>query len=370
MKEIVQHFIHSLELPTVEFNASFDQLKFADLVHSLSFHLLNGLRGQTSKKFSLLIFQILCKISETSSLDEYFTFDDLLSLSVIGHFHYKNSFTSILKSNFAKKKKRIEEGMKIFRIQVAKNQKQSNVGVEFQLIKMHFLQFVFPELTDLIVNCLMEIFITADLHSYVAKYTIINIMELSPFKEILKNHPRNVNFVEVKNSFLENPQNKSIEKLRSLFPEYSQEHIEKTFAKFNFVEEDCIYGLSNQDLLKTPNETEQKQKEPLSNKYIEDWDKIKQVTLNSLYESSDDEFQEIESQTALYLDKSQDILYNYALKMPFVFKKDSRKSKERQALIQKSKLSHEQLEGWYSMLMRNPHAESLLKNFELFIEFF
>ena len=98
---------------------------------------------------------------------------------------------------------------------------------------------------------MLKIFAKVDYFVYAAPSTELSISWISHhLKETLKNHSIN-EFYEGQQFFLHNSQYNSIKYLCSLYPDYTKENIDKTFAEFNFDGKNCSSGLLNQDLLKT-----------------------------------------------------------------------------------------------------------------------
>jgi hypothetical protein len=63
-------------------------------------------------------------------------------------------------------------------------------------------------------------------------------------------------------------------------------------------------------------------------------------------------------------DKAERLLVNTFLSTPEVLHKSQRKTSKRQMLCEATGMSHEQIEGWYIMLLRNPFKQKLLEKYE------
>jgi hypothetical protein len=63
-------------------------------------------------------------------------------------------------------------------------------------------------------------------------------------------------------------------------------------------------------------------------------------------------------------DKAERLLVNAFLSTPEVLHKSQRKTSKRQMLCEATGMSHEQIEGWYIMFLRNPFKQKLLEKYE------
>ena len=88
------------------------------------------------------------------------------------------------------------------------------------------------------------------------------------------------------------------------------------------------------------------------------------------YESDDDYFEDEElndkkTDSTCDFDPLQVILFSSYISSPSTFSRTSasRSSKQRSELLLKTKLAHEQVEGWAVMLERNPKRANLIQDF-------
>ena len=306
--------IKATKLPKKEFNLFLktNHQFISLLLKSFTSHLLNSTSmvedSKIFQKFSFFFLQFFFKMVELD-LKQFISIDNLLDLSLVANYHYKNSFQLLIN----------EIPNELVMIEYFK--RWNSDCYEGGFVKVYFYLELTQNQTVLVE--LMKFFCNFTLNSIRIKSIIINI--LIKYESVL------------------NIEQFYLDKFKVLREELGKESSIP-------IQRLSLYG-SDEELVKIEDNSTDHQ--AIS-------DKIKRITLESVATDSESES---ETELAQNLSKNQEILFNFALKSPHIFDSKNRKSKERTTLAKETALSHEQIEGWYKMLMRNEKKDQIIKDF-------